>query len=156
MRFRNVDPVEAGVGLLIAGVIVVIVLAAVSDGGGGGGAKTVDPGELRACLDRKLATQSDLFGFRGEPSEAQTSFALTSSKNAVDVFVMQDSGAAKDAASHASTAENQTARVSSSENVMWLSLGGGSETQDNRIRNCVGEVFLGWHFPRQVSRQRRR
>jgi hypothetical protein len=140
MRFRKLDAVEVGVGLLIAGVIVVIVLAAVSGGGDGGGGKTADPGELRACLDREVGTQSHLFGFRGEPSDAQTSFALTSSKNAVEVFVMQDSGAAKDAASQASTAENQTARVSSSENVMWLSLGVGSETQDSRIRNCIEEA----------------
>ena len=84
--------------------------------------------------------ESHLFGFRGEPSDAQTSFALTSSKNAVEVFVMQDSDAAKDAASHASTAEHQTARVSSSENVMWLSLGVGSETQDSTLRNCIGEA----------------
>jgi hypothetical protein len=136
----NVDPIEVGVGLLIAGVIGVVVLAAVSGDGDGGGGKTADPGELRACLDRKVGTESDLFGFRGEPSDAQTSFALASLKNAVDVFVMQDSDAAEDAASHASAAENQTARVSSSENVMWLSLGAGSETQDTRIRNCIGEA----------------
>jgi hypothetical protein len=140
MRFRKVDAVEVGVGLLIAVVILVTVLAAVSGGGDGGGGKTADPHDLRACLDRKVGTQSHLFGFRGEPSDAQTSFALTSSKNAVEVFVMQDSRAAEDAASHASTAENQTARVSSSENVMWLSLGVGSETQDSRVRNCIGEA----------------
>lgn len=134
---RNVDPIEVGIGLLIAGLIVVIVLVAVSGGGGG---KTADPGELRACLDREVGTDSHLFGFRGEPSDAQASFALTSLKNAVEVFVMQDSGAAKDAASHASANERQTARVSSSENVMWLSLGVGSETQDSRIRNCIGEA----------------
>jgi hypothetical protein len=136
MRFRKVDAVEVGVGLLIAVVILVTVLVAVSGGGG----KTADPDELRACLDRKVGTESHLFGFRGEPSDAQTSFALTSSKNAVEVFVMQDSREAEDAASHASTAENQTARVSSSENVMWLSLGAGSETQDSRVRNCIGEA----------------
>lgn len=134
---RNVDPIEVGIGLLIAGLIVVIVLVAVSGGGGG---KTADPGELRACLDREVGTDSHLFGFRGEPSDAQASFALTSLKNAVEVFVMQDSGAAKDAASQASANERQTARVSSSENVMWLSLGVGSETQDSRIRNCIGEA----------------
>jgi hypothetical protein len=140
MRFRKVDAVEVGVGLLIAVVILVTVLAALNGGGDGGGGKTADPDELRACLDRKGGTQSHLFGFRGEPSDAQTSFALTSSKNAVEVFVMQDSRAAEDAASHASTAENQTARVSSLENVMWLSLGVGSETQDSRVRNCIGEA----------------
>jgi hypothetical protein len=140
MRSRKVDAVEVGVGLVIAGIILVIVLAAVSGGGDGGGGKTADPDELRACLDRKVGTQSQLFRFRGEPSDAQTSFALASSKNAVDVFVMHDSGAAKDAASHASSAENQTARVSSSENVMWLGLGVGSEAQDSRIRNCIGEA----------------
>jgi hypothetical protein len=138
MRFRNVDAVEVGVGLLIAVVILVTVLVAVSGDGGGG--KTADPDELRACLDRKVGTESHLFGFRGEPSDAQTSFALTSSKNAVEVFVMQDSREAEDAASHASTAENQTARVSSSENVMWLSLGAGTETQDSRVRNCIEEA----------------
>lgn len=137
---RNVDPIQVGIVLLIAGIIVVVVLAAVSGGGDGGGGKTADPGELRACLDRKVGTESDLVGFRGEPSDAQTSFRLTSSKNTVEVFVMQDSDAAEDAASHASAAENQTARVSSSENVMWLSLGAGSETQDTRIRNCIGEA----------------
>jgi hypothetical protein len=137
MRFRKVDAVEVGVGLLIAVVILVTVLVAVSGGGGG---KTADPDGLRACLDRKVGTESHLFRFRGEPSDAQTSFALASSKNAVEVFVMQDSREAEDAASHASTAENQTARVSSSENVMWLSLGAGSETQDSRVRNCIGEA----------------
>jgi hypothetical protein len=140
MRFRKLDAVEVGVGLLIAVVILVTVLVAVSGGGDGGGGKTADPDELRACLDRKVGTESHLFGFRGEPSDAQTSFALTSSKNAVEVFVMQDSREAEDAASHASTAENQTARVSSSENVMWLSLGAGSETQDSRVRDCIGEA----------------
>jgi len=140
MRFRKVDAVEVGVGLLIAVVILVTVLAAVSGGGDGGGGKTADPDELRACLDREVGTQSHLFGFRGEPSDAQTSFALTSLKNAVEVFVMQDAHAAEDAASHASTAENQTARVSSSENVMWLSLGVGSEMQDSKVRNCIGEA----------------
>src|SRR5262245_44551030 len=140
MRTRKVDAVEVGVGLLIAVVILVIVLATVSGGGDGGGGKTVDPGEFRACLNKEVGTQSHLFGFRGEPSDAQTSFALTSSKNAVDIFVMQDSGAAEDAASHASAAENQTARASSSENVMWLSLGAGSEAQDTRVRNCVAEA----------------
>jgi hypothetical protein len=140
MRFRKVDAVEVGIGLLIVVVILVTVLAAVSGGGNGDGGKTADPDELRACLDRKVGTESHLFGFRGEPSDAQTSFALTSSKNAVEVFVMQDSRAAEDAASQASTAENQTARVSSSENVMWLSLGVGSETQDSRVRNCIGEA----------------
>jgi hypothetical protein len=138
MRFRKVDAVEVGVGLLIVVVILVTVLVAVSGDGGGG--KTADPDELRACLDRKVGTESHLFGFRGEPSDAQTSFALTSSKNAVEVFVMQDSREAEDAASNASTAENQTARVSSSENVMWLSLGAGSETQDSRVRKCIGEA----------------
>jgi hypothetical protein len=140
MRFRNPDPVEVGIGLLIAGVILVTVLLTVSGGGDGGGGKTADAAELRACLDRKVGTQPQLFRFRGEPSDAQTSFALTSSKNAVDVFVMEDAGAAMDAASHASSAEHQTARVSSSENVIWLSLGAGSETQDSRIRNCIGEA----------------
>jgi hypothetical protein len=138
MGFRKLDAVEVGVGLLIAVVILVTVLVAVSGDGGGG--KTADPDELRACLDRKVGTESHLFGFRGEPTDAQTSFALTSSKSAVEVFVMQDSREAEDAASHASTAENQTARVSSSENVVWLSLGAGSETQDSRIRNCIGEA----------------
>jgi hypothetical protein len=134
---RKVDPINVGVILLIVGIISVTVLLTVSGGGGG---KTADPGEFRACLDREVGTQSDLFRFRGEPSDAQASFALNSDKYAVDVFVMQDSGAAKDAASHASTAEHQTARISSSENVMWLSLGVGSETQDSRIRNCIGEA----------------
>jgi hypothetical protein len=137
VRIRNVHPIEVGIVLLIAGIIGVTVLATVSGGGEG---KTADPDELRACLDREVGTDSNLFRFRGEPSDAQTSFALASSKNAVDVFVMQDSDAAKEAASHASTAEHQTARVSSSENVMWLSLGVGSETQDSRIRNCIGEA----------------
>jgi hypothetical protein len=140
MRFRKLDPVQVGIGFLIAGVILVTVVATVSGGGDGGGGKTADPGELRTCLDRKVGTQSHLFGFRGEPSDAQASFALNSLRNAVDVFVMQDSGAAKDAASHASSAELQTARISSSENVMWLSLGAGSETQDSRIRTCIGEA----------------
>jgi hypothetical protein len=53
---------------------------------------------------------------------------------------MKDSGAAMDAANQASSAENQTARASSSENVMWLSLGVGSEAQDSRIRDCIGEA----------------
>jgi hypothetical protein len=140
MRFPNPDPVEVAVGLLIAGVILVTVLLTVSGGGDGGGGKTADAAELRACLDRKVGTESELFRFRGEPSDAQTSFALASSKNAVEVFVMEDPGAAMDAASQASSAEHQTARVSSSENVMWLSLGVGSETQDSRIRNCIGEA----------------
>ena len=46
---------------------------------------------------------SHLYGFSGEPSDVRTSFALTGNA-AVDVFVLQDSGAAEDAASHASTA----------------------------------------------------
>jgi hypothetical protein len=136
---RKVDPINVGIVLLIAGIIVAAVLLSVSGGGGGNG-RTADASELRACLDREVGTRPDLFRFRGEPSDAQTSFALNSDKYAVDVFVMQDSGAAKDAASHASTAENQTARISTSENVMWLSLGSGSERQDGRIRNCVGET----------------
>ena len=130
---RNVDPIEVGIVLLIVGVIVVTVLATVSGGGGGG---TADPGELRACLGRGVGVVSHLYGFSGEPSDAQTSFALTGNA-AVDVFVMQDSGAAEDAASHASTAGG-SARASSSKNVMWLTL--GSETYDSRIRTCIGEA----------------
>jgi hypothetical protein len=130
---RNVDPIEVGVGLLIVGIIVVTVLATVSGGGGG---RTADPGELRACLGRGVGVVSDVFGFSGEPSDAQTSFALTGNA-AVDVFVMQDSDAAEDAASHASTAGG-SARTSSSENVMWVAV--GSETYDSRIRNCIGEA----------------
>jgi hypothetical protein len=128
---RNVDPIEVGTVLLIVGVILVTVLATVSGGG-----RTADPGELRACLGRGVGVVSHLYGFSGEPSDAQTSFALTGNA-AVDVFVMEDSGAAEDAASHASTAGGG-ARASSSENVMWLSL--GSETYDSRIRTCVGEA----------------
>ena len=127
----NTDPIEVGIGLLIAGIIVVLVLATVSGGGG-----TADPGELRACLGRGVGVVSHLYGFSGEPSDAQTSFALTGNA-AVDVFVMQDSGAAEDAASHASNAGG-SARASSSENVMWLTL--GSETYDSRIRTCIGEA----------------
>lgn len=130
---RNVDPIEVGVGLLIVGIIVVTVLATVSGGSGG---RTADPGELRACLGRGVGVVSHLYGFSGEPSDAQTSFALTGNA-AVDVFVMQDSRAAENAASHASTAGG-SARTASSENVMWLSL--GSETYDSRIRNCIGEA----------------
>ncbi len=130
---RNVDPIEVGVGLLIVGIIVVTVLATVSGGSGG---RTADPGELRACLGRGVGVVSHLYGFSGEPSDAQTSFALTGNA-AVDVFVMQDSRAAEDAASHAATAGG-SARTSSSENVMWLSL--GSEAYDSRIRNCIGEA----------------
>ena len=133
INLRNVDPIEVGIGLVIVGIIVVTVLATMSGGGGG---RTADPGELRACLGRGVRVVSHLYGFSGEPSDAQTSFALTG-KAAVDVFVMQDSGAAEDAASHASTAGG-SARASSSENVMWLTL--GSETYDSRIRTCIGEA----------------
>jgi len=129
---RNVDPIEVGIVLLIVGVIVVTVLATVSGGGG----KSADPGELRECLGRGVGVVSHLYRFSGEPSDAQTSFALTGNA-AVDVFVMQDSGAAGDAASHASGAGG-TARASSSKNVMWLSLGSG--TYDSRIRTCIGEA----------------
>ena len=128
---RNVDPIEVGIVLLIVGVIVVTVLATVSGGG-----RTADPGELRACLGRGVGVVSHLYRFSGEPSDAQTSFALTGNV-AVDVFVMQDSGAAEDAASHASGAGG-TARTSSSKNVMWLTLGSG--TYDSRIRTCIGEA----------------
>ena len=127
----NTDPIEVGIVLLIVGIIVVLVLATVSGGGG-----TADPGELRACLGRGVGVVSQLYRFSGEPSDARTSFALTGNA-AVDVFVMQDSGAAEDAASHASTAGG-SARASSSENVMWLTL--GSETYDSRIRTCIGEA----------------
>jgi hypothetical protein len=127
----NTDPIEVGIVLLIAGIIVVLVLATVSGGGG-----TADPGELRACLGRGVGVVSHLYGFSGEPSDAQTSFALTGNA-AVDVFVMQDSGAAEDAASHASTAGGSV-RASSSKNVIWLTL--GSETYDSRIRTCIGEA----------------
>jgi hypothetical protein len=129
---RNVDPIEVGIVLLIVGVIVVTVLATVSGGGG----SSADPGELRACLGRGVGVVSHLYGFSGEPSDAQTSFALTGNA-AVDVFVMRDSGAAEDAASHASTAGG-SAHASSSENVMWVTL--GSETFDSRIRTCIGEA----------------
>ena len=125
------DPIEVGIVLLIAGIIVVLALATVSGGGG-----TADPGELRACLGREVGVVSHLYGFSGEPSDAQTSFALTGNA-AVDVFVMQDSGAAEDAASHASTAGGSV-RASSSKNVIWLTL--GSETYDSRIRTCIGEA----------------
>jgi hypothetical protein len=127
----NTDPIEVGIVLLIVGIIVVLVLATVSGGGG-----TADPGELRACLGRGVGVVSHLYGFSGEPSDARTSFALTGNA-AVDVFVMQDSGAAEDAASHASTAGG-SARASSSKNVIWLTL--GSETYDSRIRTCIGEA----------------
>ena len=127
----NTDPIEVGIVLLIVGIIVVLVLATVSGGKG-----TADPGELRTCLGRGVGVVSHLYGFSGEPSDARTSFALTGNA-AVDVFVMQDSGAAEDAASHASTAGG-SARASSSENVMWLTL--GSETYDSRIRTCIGEA----------------
>ncbi len=127
----NTDPIEVGIVLLIVGIIVVLVLATVSGGGG-----TADPGELRTCLGRGVGVVSHLYGFSGEPSDARTSFALTGNA-AVDVFVMQDSGAAEDAASHASTAGG-SARASSSENVMWLTL--GSEAYDSRIRTCIGEA----------------
>ena len=127
----NTDPIEVGIVLLIAAIIVVLVLATVSGGGG-----TADPGELRACLGREVGVVSHLYGFSGEPSDAQTSFALTGNA-AVDVFVMQDSGAAEDAASHASTAGGSV-RASSSKNVIWLTL--GSETYDSRIRTCIGEA----------------
>jgi hypothetical protein len=130
---RNVDLIEVGIVLLIVGIIVVTVLATVSGGGGG---RTADPGELRACLGQGVGVVSHLYGFSGEPSDAQRSFALTGNA-AVDVFVMQDSGAAEDAASRASTAGGG-ARISSSENVMWLTL--GSETYDSRIRTCIGEA----------------
>jgi hypothetical protein len=130
---RNVDPIEVGIVLLIVGVIVVTVLATVSGGGGG---RTADPDELRACLGRGVGVVSHLYRFSGEPSDAQTSFALTGNA-AVDVFVMRDSGAAEDAASHASP-PGGTARASSSKNVMWLTLGSG--TYDSRIRTCVGEA----------------
>jgi hypothetical protein len=146
MRFRKLDAIEVGVGLLIAGLIVVIFLVAVSGGGGG---KTADPDELRACLDREVGTRSPVNGIIGEPepANAQTSFALTGFKTphpekslgtSVDVFVMQDSGAAEDAASHASTAGTSGLRTSSSENVMWLTL--GERTYDSIIRNCIGEA----------------
>ena len=128
---RNVDPIEVGIVLLIVGVIVVAVLATVSGGG-----RTADPGELQACLGRGVGVVSHLYRFSGEPSGAQTSFALTGNA-AVDVFVMRDSGAAEDAANHASTAGG-SARAASSENVMWLTL--GSETYDSRIRTCIGEA----------------
>ena len=127
----NTDPIEVGIVLLIAAIIVVLVLATVSGGGG-----TADPGELRACLGREVGVVSHLYGFSGEPSDAQASFALTGNA-AVDVFVMQDSGAAEDAASHASTAGGSV-RASSSKNVIWLTL--GSETYDSRIRTCIGEA----------------
>ena len=130
---RNVDPIEVGIVLLIVGVIVVTVLATVSGGGGG---KSADPGELRACLGRGVGVVSHLYRFRGEPSDAQTSFALTGNA-AVDVFVMQNSGAAEDAANHTSGAGG-TARASTSKNVMWLTLGSG--TYDSRIRTCIGEA----------------
>jgi hypothetical protein len=128
---RNVDPIEVGIVLLIVGVIVVTLLATVSSGG-----RTADPGELRACLGRGVGVVSHLYRFSGEPSGAQTSFALTGNA-AVDVFVMQDSGAAEDAASHASTGGG-SARAASSQNVMWVTL--GSETYDSRIRTCIGEA----------------
>ena len=132
---RNVDPIEVGIGLLIVGIIVVTVLATVSGGGKG---RTADPGELRACLGRGVRVVSHLYGFSGEPSDAQTSFALTG-KAAVDVFVMQDSGAAEDAASQATPPlPAALARTSSAENVMWVTL--GSETYDSRIRTCIGEA----------------
>ena len=130
---RNVDPIEVGIGLVIVGIIVVTVLATMSGGGGG---RTADPGELRACLGRGVRVVSHLYGFSGEPSDAQTSFALTGNA-AVDVFVMQDSGAAEDAASHASTGGG-SARAASSQNVMWVTL--GSETYDSRIRTCIREA----------------
>jgi hypothetical protein len=130
-----VDPIEVGIGLLIVGVIVVTVLATV---GGGGGGRSAHPGELRACLGREVGVVSHLYRFSGEPSDAQTSFALTG-KAAVDIFVMQDSGAAEDAASQATPPlPAAVARASSSENVMWVTL--GSETYDNRIRTCIGEA----------------
>jgi hypothetical protein len=128
---RNVDPIEVGIVLLILGVIVVTVLATVSGGG-----RAADPGKLRACLGRGVGVVSHLYRFSGEPSDPQTSFALTGNA-AVDVFVMQDSGTAEEAASHASTAGG-SARAASSENVMWLTL--GSETYDSRIRTCIGEA----------------
>jgi hypothetical protein len=144
---RNVDPIEVGIVLLIIGIIVVIVLATVS---GGNKVRTADPGELRACLGRGVGVAPNLYGFSGEPSDAQTSFALTG-KAAVDVFVMQDSGAAEDAASDAlrkrpralvpgkaaSTADG-SAHASSSRNVMWVTL--GSERYDSRIRTCIEEA----------------
>jgi hypothetical protein len=132
MNRRHVDSIDVGVILLIVGIIVVTVLATVSGGDTG---RTADPGELRACLGQGVGVVSHLYGFSGEPSDAQRSFALTGS-TAVDVFVMQDSGAAEDAASRASTA-GSSARTSRSENVMWLTL--GSETYDSRIRTCIGE-----------------
>ena len=133
IKRRNVDPVEVGVGLLIVGIIVVTVLATVSGGSGG---RTADPSELQTCLGQELGVVSHLYGFSGEPSDAKTSFALTGNA-AIDVFVMQDSGAAEDAARRASTAGG-SASASSSENVMWLRL--GSETYDSTIRNCIGEA----------------
>ena len=133
MNRPNTDPIEVGIVLLIVGIIVVLVLATVSGGGG-----TADPGELRACLGRGVGVVSHLYGFSGEPSDAQASFALTGNA-AVDVFVMQDSGAAEDAASQAAPQlPAAVARASSSENVMWLTL--GSETDDSRIRTCIGEA----------------
>jgi hypothetical protein len=143
---RNVDPIEVGIVLLIVGIIVVIVLATVSGGSKG---MTADPGELRACLGRGVGVASHLYGFSGEPSDAQTSFALTG-KAAVDVFVMQDSVAAEDAASDAlrkrpgalvpqvASPADGSARASSLENVMWVTL--GPETYDSRIRTCIGEA----------------
>jgi hypothetical protein len=133
---RKVDPIEVGIILLIVGVIVVTVLATVTGGAGGGSA---DPGELRACLGREADVVSHLYGFSGEPSDAQAAFALTG-KAAVDIFVMKDSGAAEDAASRAKPPlpAAAVARASSAENVMWVTL--GSETYDSRIRTCIGEA----------------
>ena len=126
----NTDPIEVGIVLLIVGIIVVVVLATVS---GGGGPQT----QASFGMPRpRVGVVSHLYGFSGEPSDAQASFALTGNA-AVDVFVMQDSGAAEDAESHASTAGG-SARPSSSENVMWLTL--GPETYDSRIRTCIGEA----------------
>jgi hypothetical protein len=145
---RNMDPIEVGIGLLIVGVIGVTVLATVSGGGGG---RTADPGDLRACLGREVGVVSHLHGFSGEPSDAQTSFALIGNAVIVDVFVMQDPGAAEGAASDvlqrrprtlvpgkAASPADVSARASSSENVMWVTL--GSEKYDSRIRTCIGEA----------------
>ncbi len=43
---RNVDPIEVGVGLLIAGIIVVTVLLSVS----GGGSSSLSAGAVESCL----------------------------------------------------------------------------------------------------------
>ena len=128
---HNTDPIEVGIVLLIVGIIVVLVLATLSGGGG-------DRRPRRASGMPRPRGRSGVPPLRVQwrPSDAQASFALTGNA-AVDVFVMQDSGAAEDAESHASTAGG-SARPSSSENVMWLTL--GPETYDSRIRTCIGEA----------------